>query len=319
MNKDKRDEQILEMDARGFSSREIAEAVLGSKSKKSTVNDVLNRYKVRKGESTVKEGENPFGAKILTFDIETAPVKASVWSLWKQNVGLNQIEQDWYVLSWAAKWMHEEEVMYEDKSDSWDNEDDSEILKGIWKLLDEADIVITQNGVKFDEKKLNARFIMNGMPPPSSYKHIDTLQIAKKHFGFTSNKLEYMTDKLCKTYKKLNHAKFSGFALWDECLKGNQEAWTEMKEYNIYDVLSLEELYTILRPFFKGHPNINLYYEDNRVRCKCGSTDFEHNGYAYTNLSKFDRFRCNDCGAEVRGRVNLLDKEKRKSLRMNVL
>jgi len=47
-------------------------------------------------------------------------------------------------------------------------EDDSGILREIWKMLDEADIVITQNGRKFDQKKLNARFILNGFKPPSS-------------------------------------------------------------------------------------------------------------------------------------------------------
>ena len=179
--------------------------------------------------------------------------------------------------------------------------------------------IVTQNGKKFDAKKLNARFIMNGMKPPSSYKHVDTLQIAKRHFGFTSNKLEFMTDKLCKVYKKLQHGKFPGFELWKQCLLGNMDAWDEIQEYNIHDVLSLEELYVILRPWMNNHPNINLYYEDYSIRCSCGSTNLEHNGYAYTNLSKFDKFQCQDCGSEVRGRVNLLTKEKRDTLRMNVL
>ena len=91
-----------------------------------------------------------------------------------------------------------------------------------------------------------------------------------------------------------------------------------MKEYNIFDVLSLEELYVILRPWDNKHPNMNLYYEDNLVRCKCGSTDLEQDGFAYTGVSKFTRFRCQDCGSEVRDRVNLLSKGKRKSLKMNV-
>ena len=49
--------------------------------------------------------------------------------------------------------------------------------------------------------------------------------IAKECFGFTSNKLEYMTDKLCKKYKKLKHGKYAGFELWKECLHGNMDAW----------------------------------------------------------------------------------------------
>jgi uncharacterized protein YprB with RNaseH-like and TPR domain len=257
--------------------------------------------------------------KILFFDIETAPMAGAVWSLWQNNVGLNQIERDWYVLSWAAKWQHEDKVMYQDKSNTWDTEDDKDLLQDIWKLLDEADIVVGQNSKRFDEKKLNARFILNGMKPPSSYRSIDTLEIAKRHFGFTSNKLEYMTDKLCKRYKKLNHGKFAGYELWKQCLKGNPEAWLEMFEYNVNDVLSLEELYDILKPWYKSHPNLNVYHSGSEVICSCGNDDFTHSGYHYTNLSKFDKFKCTSCGAETRGSVNLLSPDKREFLRRNIL
>ena len=257
--------------------------------------------------------------KILFFDIETSPILGNVWSLWQQNVGLNQIYRDWYVLSYAAKWAHEDEVIYQDKSSSWNSEDDTEVLQGIWELLNEADIVIGQNSKRFDEKKLNARFILNGMKPPSSYRSIDTLEIAKRHFGFTSNKLEYMSHKLCKKYKKLNHGKFAGFELWKECLQGNSEAWSEMQEYNIHDVLALEELYEILRPWYKAHPNLNVYSNELENKCICGSDSWSHSGYHYTNQSKFDKFKCDDCGAEIRGKVNLLSKEKRVKLLSNII
>jgi len=82
------------------------------------------------------------------------------------------------------------------------------------ELLDQADILITQNGQAFDSPKINTRFILNGMKPPSPYKHLDTYKIAKKVASFTSNSLEYLTDKLCIKYKKLAHAKFPGMLLW---------------------------------------------------------------------------------------------------------
>lgn len=256
------------------------------------------------------------GPKVLLLDIETAPMLGYVWGIWDQNIALNQIHTDWYVLSWSAKWLDDppSKVMYMDQRKAKNIEDDYTILKGIWGLLDEADIIITQNGRKFDAKKLNARFIMHKMQPPSSYKHIDTLAIAKKHFGFTSNKLEYMTDKLCTKYKKLKHAKFSGFELWKQCLKGNQEAWKEMEKYNKYDVLSLEELYQKLSPW-DNTVNFNLYHDDEDHICKCGSRDFKHNGYKYTETAKYRRYKCKVCGHETRGKENLFSKEKKKSLR----
>lgn len=257
--------------------------------------------------------------KILVLDLETAPILGYVWQLFDQNVALNQIKSDWYILSYAAKWLGspENEVFYQDQRNAKNIEDDSEILKGLWKLLDEADIILTQNGKKFDEKKFNARFILNGFKPTSSFRHIDTHQIAKARFGFTSNKLEYMTDKLCTKYKKLDHNKFSGFKLWSECLKGNIEAFEEMRIYNCYDILSLEELYIKLRPWDKLTPNVNVFHESEETFCSCGSVDFHKNGFAYTNTGKFQRYTCNKCGAEIKGKENLLSKEKRKSLRKN--
>lgn len=248
-------------------------------------------------------------AKILVFDIETSPIISNVWGLWDQNVGLNQIKQDWHVLSWSAKWLGDppSKIMYMDQRKAKVLEDDTTILKGIWKLLDEADIVVTQNGKKFDQKKLNARFIIQGLQPPSSYKHIDTRQIAAKHFGFTSNKLEYLTDKLCKKYKKLKHSKFSGFELWRECMAGNLAAWKEMEKYNKYDVLSLEELYFKLIPWDTAI-NFNLFNDSSELSCGCGKPDYVKNGVVYTATGRYQRYRCMGCGSELRDTKNLLSK-----------
>lgn len=255
-------------------------------------------------------------AKVLIWDIETAPILGYTWGLFDQNIGLNQIHSDWHVLAWSAKWLGKKEVLYMDQRKSKDITNDKKILEVLWKLLDEADIVITQNGKKFDQKKVNARFVFHGMTPPSSYKHIDTCLLAKKHFGFTSNKLAYMTDKLNTKYKKQEHSKFPGFELWKECLKGNIKAWKEMEKYNKYDVLSLEELYTKLIPW-DSTVNFSLYYDNDTQACTCGSTEFAHNGFHYTPTGKYQRFRCKKCGKEGRLNKNLLSKEKRDSLHRN--
>lgn len=257
--------------------------------------------------------------KILVFDIETKPMLGYVWSLWENNVGLDQLYKDWSVLSWSAKWLDDSpnEIMYEDQRKAKNIDDDKNILKSIWKLLDEADIVITQNGKAFDHKKLNARFVLQGLKPPSSYKIIDTLLIAKKHFAFTSNKLAYMSDKLCIKYKKLKPTKFPGFSMWLECMAGNKKAWKEMEKYNKHDVLALEELYYKLIPW-DNTINFNLYHDEENIICSCGSTEFHSNGFAYTASGRFQRYKCKKCGSETRSTTNLLSKDKKKSLRQGV-
>jgi hypothetical protein len=245
----------------------------------------------------VKKTEKLLSARVLIFDIEISPLESFHWGLWDQNIALNQIKKDWHIMSWAAKWLDDKKVMYQDQRDVKDITNDKKTLEGIWKLLDEADVVITQNGKSFDVKKLNARFIMNGMQPPSSFKHIDTKRLATKHFGFTSNKLEYMAEKINKKFKKSSHKKFSGLSLWTECLKNNKAAWNEMKKYNIIDVLSTEELYYKLIPW-DSTIDFSIYNPNKKMVCTCGSTEFVQNGHAYYASGVYKRYKCRKCGKE---------------------
>lgn len=250
--------------------------------------------------------------KILILDIETAPIMGKVWDLWQQNVSLDQIESDWFIMSFAAKWYGEKEVRYEDCRNSLG--EDKHLLTSLHSLLNEADCVIAHNGDRFDIPKINARFILNGFPPPSPYRSIDTVKLAKRTFKFTSNKLAYLTDKLCKT-KKLDHGKFAGWSLWNECMLGNKEAWDEMEEYNRVDVISLEELYTVLRPWSPMHPNVNTYNDKEECNCpKCGSNNITKRGFHYTNKGKYQRYRCTDCNGWSSSTTSENTMDKRKSL-----
>lgn len=255
------------------------------------------------------------GPRILYIDIETKPLEVWTWGTFKQNIALNQIKEDWELLSFAAKWADEDKVFYMDQRNAKSLKDNKGILQGIWNLLDQADIVCGQNSQAFDVKKINAKFIERDMPPPSSYRQIDTLRIAKKHFSFTSFKLEYMADKICKKYKKQKHSKFSGFDLWKQCMNGNVAAFKELEIYNKADVLATQELH---EKFKKWDSSINfqVYYDSPEIRCGvCGGTEFKKNGYYYKNTGKFERLRCKNCGSEAKEKTNLLSKEKRASLR----
>lgn len=189
-----------------------------------------------------------FKQKSLVLDIETSPLLAYIWELGEQRVSLEQIHTEWFIMAWSAKWLNDpiSKIIYRDTRKQKLGNDKS-ILKPLWELLNEADIVITQNGEKFDSRKINARFMLHGMTPPKPYLHLDTYKLVKKVAAFTSNKLAYLTNKFCKKHKKLPHGKFPGLTLWRECLKGNIKAWEEMKYYNIKDTLSTEELYNTIK------------------------------------------------------------------------
>lgn len=255
--------------------------------------------------------------KILVLDIETAPILARVWRTWKENVGLNQIEHDWYLLSYSAKWLGDKRIFYQDQSKAPNIEDDRELLAGLHGLLDEADIVVAHNARRFDVPKINARLITLGFKPPSPYKVHDTLDIAKKNFKFTSNRLEFLTGALC-TEKKMLHGKFPGFELWKQCMLGNPAAWREMKRYNVQDVKSLEELYLKLRAWDPRAPALGIFLEDGDHACpKCGSGSVQRRGSYSTSVGVYQRFQCNECGGWSRGGVLLNTAAERKNLLRN--
>lgn len=256
--------------------------------------------------------------KILIYDVETVPILGYVWQLFDQNVSLNMIKSDWHLLSAAAKWLDEPKIFYLDQRDAKNFEDDKPILEMLWKLMDEADIIVGQNSKAFDTKKINARFILNGMRPPSPYKQIDTRSMAKKNFSFTSNKLEYLSDKLTPEMKKSQHKNFPGFELWKECLARNPKAFKELKHYNEMDLLATEAIYKKMSPWGGTGVDINQYRGGSLFACQCGSSNYIKRGFKYTATGKFNQYSCNDCGSwfnEGSAERNLISDKKKKSLK----
>lgn len=254
-------------------------------------------------------------ANILILDIETAPKIAYVWRFFKENVGAKQVLDHGHIMSYAAKWLDNDEIMYEENR----KEDDGKIVSSLVKLFDAADIVVAHNGDRFDFPQVMGRALVHGIDPPSPYKIVDTLKVAKREFGFPSNSLAYLAMVLgCD--EKESHKNFPGFELWLECLRGNDDAWEEMKVYNIQDVVTLEEIYLKMRPFIRNHPNVGVFDEKDSPVCpKCGSDHLQWRGYAYTNVGKFHRFQCQGCGGWGRTRYTLRGKEQNKALVTNAV
>lgn len=253
-------------------------------------------------------------ARILLLDVETSPHLGYVWGLFDQNVGLNQVHQEGYIMSFCAKWLGEKKITY---VDTQKNSEEALIAK-IVGMYDEADIVVGHNSNKFDNKWIMGRALLMGMAPPAPYRTVDTLQICRQNFKLTSNKLEYVADALgCSG--KLKHKNFPGFLLWSECLKGNKKAWKEMKEYNIQDVISLEEVYLKLRSWNKNHPNVALYEEGSELHCGvCSSTNIQMRGTAVTAMQTYRRFQCQDCGKWGRVRKNSTDSDAKTRMGQNI-
>lgn len=230
--------------------------------------------------------------KILFFDIETSPNLAYVWGKYEQDVIAYKNESQ--ILCYAAKWFGNKstfaQALPDFKGYQYDDPDDKQLVKAIWDLFDEADIIVAHNGDRFDIRKMNARFIYHKLPPPSPYKTVDTKKIAKHVAMFNSNKLDDL-GKYLNEGKKIT----TSFGLWLGCMAGDKDSWKQMVKYNRQDVELLERIYLRLRPWTKYHPNIGIY-TDSAVCPRCGSDKIEFRGYGVNSVTKYRRFKCRQCG-----------------------
>lgn len=244
---------------------------------------------------------------ILLLDIETSPIKGYTWGVYEQN--LLKILEPSKIICVSWRWIpptgrfrelnHNVGVKALPDFPGYKAGvlDDKRLVKFIWDLLDQADVVIAHNGDSFDVKKLNARFIYYNLNAPSAYKTVDTRKVAKKHFRFDNNKLDVLGDYLGEGRK----VSTGGFDLWDDCINGVMKAWRKMKRYNIRDITLLERVYLRLRPFMDNHPNLNVIVEDgvkhDAFSCPaCLSKNTSKRGFSITRTGRYQRYQCNDCG-----------------------
>lgn len=261
--------------------------------------------------NTGTKNNNP--AKVLLFDVETLPyeLKVRVWSLWNQNLKADDIVKEFSLISWAAKWLFDDEVhsMKCTRKEALAR-DDKRIMEGLHRLLDEANVVIAHNLDKYDNKVFQARCFANGLKLPSPYQRIDTLKVAKTMFGnkLGSNRLDHIATKVLKVAGKQETPR----GLWDDCCEGDEEAIRIMDEYCRQDVRVLEDVYLEMRPYIRSHPNIGLHVGSSVQTCSsCGSSHLVWKGSYHTTMNEYETYQCGDCGSWGRSKKSALDKPTR--------
>ncbi len=239
--------------------------------------------------------------RILLLDIETAPCIIASWSIRPPYAGAVWVERDTFILSFAVKWLGERGVKTYALPDypryKTHKHDDKQLVRDLWNLLDEADVVVAHNGDAFDIKKIKSRMLVHRMKPFSSFKTVDTLKLAKT-CKFDSNKLDNLGRYLQEGRKIPN----TGATLWRKCVDGDPKSWRIMRRYNAQDVALLERVYERLKPWAPNHPNLNLY--TGRHDCPtCQSSNLAMRGLNYSKSVVRQRFLCKDCGASFSGNI----------------
>lgn len=253
-------------------------------------------------------------AKVLAFDLEVSPNLG--WFYGQYEVNPVKIENPPILLSVSWKWLGDKgrpKCLTINDCATVDPYDDSLLVRELWKLIDEAEIIVAHN-LAFDEKMSNAFFLRHGLPAPSWYKGFCTLKTARRYFKLDNNKLDYLGKLLCGNTGKtaITHAD-----VWYDMLHGNKQekrkASDLMKEYNIVDVELLEKIYNRLLPFANNHPNMALAIGNEDVCPRCGfHADFKIKAYRKTQAGvNAIQYQCKHCHGYV---TRKLTKEEREEL-----
>jgi DNA polymerase III epsilon subunit-like protein len=248
--------------------------------------------------------------KIGVMDIEILPGIKYFWSYWDDITTSEKVIHEYCFLSWAGKYLDDDQ-MHSDilTPEEVAERDPSRIVQSAYEFLEKCEIIIGHNWRSYDGKILNTYFLKHKKPVIRP-RQVDTLEVAKSNFRFPSNKLKDINKELGIRDKVDNE----GFPLWVRCSIGDENALSEMLNYNIGDILSTEELFWTFQPYIHNLPNFQTYRGEEDKGCHCGSYNLKQEGTWVTNTARYEKFRCLDCGALMRGKKNLLDKEQRGSL-----
>lgn len=223
--------------------------------------------------------------RILFIDLETSPNIVYTWGVYEQNA-LKVIKPRGIICA-AYQWLGEKTKVISLK----ETKTEKKLVKFLHGLLDKADVVVGQNSDAFDIRRMNTAFIKHRLTPPSPYKTVDTLKIARKNFGFNSNKLDDLGNDLSEGRK----VKHRGFEMWEKCLAGDRRAWSDMKRYNAQDVNLLVRIYKRFLPWIQNHPNYSTFL-GGRVCPNCGSSNLQQRGNIFNRTGQYTRYQCFGCG-----------------------
>lgn len=257
--------------------------------------------------------------RVLILDIETAPIEYYGWTYFPNFIDpMSQVvknkdgtPKDWSILTYAAKWLFEPTILSGKVTlAEAKKRKDKSLIKPLWDLFEEADVIIAHNGDKFDIRRCAWRFKINGLGPASPFQTIDTLKVARKAFGSPSYKQDYLNRSL-GLQRKLE----TKFELWERCVTGDQSGLDDMLEYNIGDIGGCEDLYLEIRAWVRGPVNLSMYGENHQKQChNCLSVDLAVLDKPYTTpAGQYKAYRCGNCGAIGRGRYMIKTLKQRKN------
>ena len=235
--------------------------------------------------------------KILTLDIERLPGQATVdfWGLGDykgRRIHADCVTEWPRTICFAWRWYGAKRIEF---AAEWQDVGYEGMLRKAWELYHEADIVCGHNLAGFDSKKLVAEWVTLGWTPPSPWKTVDTLKAARARASFESNTLDALLTRLGLQGKTDRYSVDVARA----AVAGDKGAQRKIRRYNQGDIEATDALLSALLGWIPNFPHVGLYSGDEDCCGNCGG-ELKANDWAYTAVTAYARYHCQNCGAWFR-------------------
>lgn len=214
-------------------------------------------------------------ARVLLFDIETSNLAADFGVL----------------LCVGYKWLGESRVYCPKIDFTTKNHRNAEkaLFEAFLPAYEEADILVSYNGKRFDVPFLQAKALEYGYNALPNTSHVDLYWTVKHSMRISRKSLQNAGYFLGLSNEK---TPVEG-KIWTRATLGDPKALKYIVDHCKSDVLVLEELYMRLRSLVRGHPRV----AGNACKA-CGSPEIQNRGRYVTKLKgTMWRTMCTNCGS----------------------
>lgn len=193
------------------------------------------------------------------------------------------------------RWAHEKKS----KCLVWDNNKQcsKKLIEDFTKIIESADVVIAHNGDKFDLKHINTQRLLHKQPPISWPTSEDTVKMARKHFNFPANNLNYLGKVLASAEKDKMEMNDWVQIKEHKC----EKALAKMVKYCKKDVDLLYNVWERIAPYCEPKASRSIIKNNHKDGCpSCGDNNKQKSGTRINKSGKYQMYKCMSCAHKWR-------------------
>lgn len=181
--------------------------------------------------------------RTLIWDVERGPTASLHFGVWKVDIRRPAVLEEPRIFCWSWSWLDEDAIHFM-------HEGQPNFFEKMHGALDEADRVVSFNGIRADTRWAHNEFVTRGLGEPSPCKQIDLFRIAKRKFDFMWKGLDDIARELGLS-RKMDKGGWGGFfELWKAYTSGDEKerrkALSVFRQYSIQDTLVTKEVFHAL-------------------------------------------------------------------------